>query len=491
MEIDRTCAAADTAFRAEPLIGPSWSPALLEAIAHRLEADRSAIVEIADRDSHLGATRLNGELTRTTDQLRQFAAATRLHYGHCDAHDPPDPAAAPSPTPDLKRIRVPIGPVAVFAASNFPLAFGVIGGDTASALAAGCPVIARAHPLQIATAQRLSASIKQGLETVGAPEKWFGLIDDPSRSAGETLVRHPAIEAVGFTGSFSGGTALAALAAQRARPIPVFAEMGSINPLFVTQGASSAPQSSALVDGLAASITLGAGQFCTKPGLIVLPETSDVDRLISELVARLTSIPPAQMLSEEMAEAFRTGFKDRSSLQGVTVLLALSDETAGANQTPGLLEVEADALSATHMCLTELFGPAAVLTRTNDPQRIISLLPGSLTATVHSRQDERAERTELLRSLARRSGRVIHNGFPTGVAVKPAMHHGGPYPSTNHSWATSVGLSAVERFRRPVTLQSWPDSDFEEIIAASRGRGASSWACRRTAVIGFDSWSSS
>lgn len=470
--VDFVCRSAQDAFDGAPLAGPPWTSDLLVGIADELESNRDRIVDVADQESRLGGQRLHGELSRTAGQLRAFATWAAHEYARVEVHDPPDATATPGPSPDLRRVNIPIGPVAVFAASNFPLAFGVAGGDAASALAAGNPVIARAHPLQIGTARAIGAVVSRALDVVGAPSAWFQLIADPGRIAGEELVRHPAIRAVGFTGSHSGGMALATIASRRSTPIPVYAEMGSINPLFITQRALE-QKLETMASDLASSITLGVGQFCTKPGLIVIGNEELGARFVEVLAERLDNVEPKPMLSHSMTEAFHHGFDARASTEGVSAVLRPILDDHG-NTGPGLLDMRSDQLLPGHICLDELFGPAAVIVRTERFEDVTGLLPGSLTATIHTADDEATEWKRLVRSLGRTAGRVIHNGYPTGVAVKPAMQHGGPYPSSNHDWATSVGVSAAQRFRRPVTFQSWPTDVTEDLRAAGLGGSGAS-----------------
>jgi NADP-dependent aldehyde dehydrogenase len=452
--IDGVCRSASSAFDKAAIIGPPWTSDLLRSIARELEEDRDEVVSAADEESHLGVVRLQGELNRTIGQLEGFASWSSLEYGRVEVHDKADSGAMP-PTPDLQRLSIPIGPIAVFAASNFPLAFGVMGGDAASALAAGNPVVARAHPLQVRTALAVFAAVVRAIDSVGAPRSWFQLVDNPDQAAGEELVSHPAIRAVGFTGSHSGGMALALLASQRPVPIPVYAEMGSINPLFVTTGALM-ERRDALVAGLVGSITQGAGQFCTKPGLIVVPKGDSGDEFVRLLTDALRNVGPQIMLATSMMENFAEGFLIRSKCPGVmTTLEPVIDELHGVGA--GMLEIEANRLTADHLCMEELFGPAAVVVRSDRFDQVVDMIPGSLTVTIHSAESERRERAELLRVVGRRAGRVVHNGFPTGVAVKAAMQHGGPFPASNHDWATSVGLASAQRFRRPLVFQSWPE----------------------------------
>ena len=416
----------------------------LEAIADALDAHRDELVTVADEETALGVDRLRGEVGRTTGQLRLFARAI-VEGSYLEvAIDHADASATP-PRPDLRRMLRPIGPIAVFAASNFPFAFSVAGGDTASALAAGCPVIVKAHPGHARLSALTASIVSAALAEAGAPAGAFALVD--GYEAGVELVQSVGVSAVAFTGSVRGGRALHDLAAARSAPIPFFGELGSINPVVVTRAADAA-RGAELATGLAASFSLGAGQFCTKPGVVFVPRDST---LAASIVA------PAggqRLLTESIDEGFRAGIDHLLAIEGVTVLSG--GEGDGAQ--PTIIGVDATTLAA-HAgdVLAEVFGPVTVLVSYGDDSELvesIAHLEGTLTATLHSEASD--ETTEIVRILTGIAGRVLFRGWPTGVAVAWAQHHGGPWPATT-SQHTSVGVTALRRFLRPIAYQDAPE----------------------------------
>lgn len=433
--------------------------AFLRAAADRLEAGREKIVATADAESALGEPRLSGELGRTTGQLRAFADEVEdggylgVIVDHADATLTP-------PRPDLRRYRVPIGVVAVYAASNFPLAFSVPGGDTASALAAGCPVVVKAHPDHPATSALCGDALRAAAVETGLPEDVVSVVH--GFDAGVELVRHPLVAAAGFTGSVRGGRALYDAAAARPRPIPFHGELGSLNPVVVTP-AAVAERAEEIGEGLGGSVTLGTGQFCVKPGLVFVPEGDAGDRMLGTLTERLHGAAPGHLLDDRMREAFLDGVAARSALDHVETPVTPGTGDDGRAVRPGLLTVTADALGDGHeLLLEECFGPVTVAVRYGDEaevEEVLGRLPGSLTATVHLGAAEATgaggSAAALLARLTPLAGRVLVNGWPTGVAVTTAQHHGGPYPATT-STSTSVGATAVERWLRPVAYQDTP-----------------------------------
>jgi acyl-CoA reductase-like NAD-dependent aldehyde dehydrogenase len=422
----------------------------LHTCADALTGAGDELVALAGEESGLTEPRLRGELDRTTGQLRllgDFVAAGRHLPGITS------PGSAPGGG-DIVTASVPLGPVAVFAASNFPLAFGVAGGDTASALAAGCPVVAKAHPAQPRTSRRIAE-----LMTGSLPEGVFHLVEGgPDVSI--ALVTDPHVKAVGFTGSLGGGRALMDAAAARPEPIPVYAEMGSLNPVFVLPHAAA---DTGWAAGLAAAVTGSAGQLCTKPGLIVLPDNASGAALAAELAAAVADVPAEHlMLTEAMAAAHHDWLAEVKGRDGVTVTAAEPGDGARAF----VVEVAPEAVTAD--LLVEHFGPTAVISRV-EPQRyaeIADRLEGSLTATVIGTEEDHSSAAELLPSLAAKAGRIIWNGVPTGVAVCDAMLHGGPWPATSAAWSTSVGTAAINRFRRPVALQGLPEKLVSRVAPA-------------------------
>jgi NADP-dependent aldehyde dehydrogenase len=432
---------------------------LLEAMAAALEADRETLVPLADRETALGPARLNGELTRTVYQLRFMAAVIRdgahLEIVIDHAHDAPMGRLA-----DVRRLLAPIGPVAMFGASNFPFAFSVAGGDTAAALAAGCPVVAKAHSSHPALSAAVRGALARACEAVGVPSEVIGVVF--GRAAGNALVTHPGIRAVAFTGSTAGGRALFDLAVGRPDPIPFYGELGSLNPLAVTP-AAAAERAAAIAEGWVGSFTLGVGQFCTKPGLALVPAGADGDAFRDVAVARAASVGAAWMLNGSMQAAYEAGTARLGTVPGaVAHQEPAPDDAGGFAVTPTLVEATtADLCAEGSPLLDECFGPAAILVRYADAADLLDALArmeGSLTASVHIGEGETELPARLLAVGAGFAGRVLVNGYPTGVGVNWAMQHGGPWPASTSSGHTSVGATSIRRFLRPVAFQDVPDA---------------------------------
>ncbi|MEV6400412.1 aldehyde dehydrogenase (NADP(+)) [Streptomyces sp. NPDC051907] len=458
-EIDRVVRAAHAARTA--LADRGLRARLLRTAADLLDEAGEHVIEAADAETALGPVRLTGELARTTAQLRAFADVVD-EGAYLDVRiDHADPDRTP-PWPDLRRYKIPLGVVAVYAASNFPLAFSVPGGDTASALAAGCPVVVKAHPNHPAASELCASVLRRAAHAVGLPEDVVTIVH--GFDAGVELVRHPLVAAAGFTGSVRGGRALFDAAAARPVPIPFHGELGSLNPVVVTE-AAAAERAEQLGAGLAGSMTLGEGQFCTKPGLVLAPAGDEGDRLLKSLTAAVSQTEPGVMLDHRMRSAFVEGVRERAELPGVQAPITPG---AGGEHTvnAGFLSVPARLLAAEgahDLLLEECFGPVTVVARYASDAEITAVLgrlPGNLTATLHLSDAEAAGEgrgAELLAELTPLAGRVLVGGWPTGVAVAPAQHHGGPYPATT-SAATSVGATAVERWLRPVAFQTTPEA---------------------------------
>lgn len=458
-EVDAAVRAAAAAIPA--LADRSVRSRLLRGAAGLLEDEGAAIVAAADAETALGLPRLTGELARTAYQLRAFADVVDEGDYLDVIIDHADPAAQPIARPDLRRYKIPLGVVAVYAASNFPLAFSVPGGDTASALAAGCPVVVKAHPDHPATSALCADVLRRAAVATGLPADTVVLVH--GFQAGVELVRHPLVAAAGFTGSIPGGRALYDAAAARPRPIPFHGELGSLNPVVVTE-AAAAERAEQIGTGLAGSFTLGAGQFCTKPGLVLAPGGEHGDRLVAALTGAAAAAGPGVLLDARMRENFLKGVAARAALPGVEAPVTPGDGGEHAVQ-PGFVTVAAADLteqSAYDLLLEECFGPLTVVVRYGSAAELAAVLdrlPGNLTATAHLGTEEAAlpggEAAALLARLTGLAGRVLVNGWPTGVAVAPAQHHGGPYPATT-STSTSVGGTAIERWLRPVAYQDTP-----------------------------------
>ncbi|MBX7549011.1 aldehyde dehydrogenase (NADP(+)) [Streptomyces sp. NPDC004232] len=456
-EVDAAVRAAHAARGA--LADRTVRAAFLRSAADGLDAARDGLVETADAETALGPVRLTGELARTSYQLRAFAGIVDEGAFLDVVIDHPDDTATP-PVPDLRRYKVPLGVVAVYSASNFPFAFSVAGGDTASALAAGCPVVVKAHPDHPALSELVAKVLRRAAAGHGIPEGVVGLVH--GFEAGIELIRHPQIAAAGFTGSVRGGRALFDAAAARPAPIPFHGELGSLNPVLVTE-AAVAERAEAIGTGLAGSMTLGAGQFCVKPGLVLVPSGAAGDRLVKSLTDAVSDTDAGVLLDHRMRDNFVAGVEERARLADVD-----SPVTPGAGGehtvSAGFLTVPAAKLTeegAYDLLLEECFGPVSVVARYADEAEasaVLSRLPGNLTATVQVSAEEAAGQgrgPELLASLTPLAGRVVVNAWPTGVAVAPAQHHGGPYPATT-STSTSVGGTAIERWLRPVAYQNAP-----------------------------------
>ena len=455
-------AAAPITAAASDLERSAW----LTAIADRLDASAAELVALADSESSLGTPRLTGELARTTAQLRLFGAVVR-DGGYLEATiDHANPQATP-PHADIRRMLRALGPVAVFAASNFPFAFSVAGGDTASALAVGCPVIVKAHPGHPGLSRLTATLVIEALAEAGAPDGTFGLIE--GLDEGIALVQHPAITAVGFTGSVRGGRALYDLAVNRPTPIPFYGELGSINPVLITESAIT-ERGADLAAGLAASFTMGVGQFCTKPGVVFVPEGAGFESALVEAVGDPSS---GTMLTESIAHAFATGIAELSSRDDVEVLAGSPASTGDETGSTIVLRTTAAAVLADpETLLEEHFGPATLLISYTDRAEAIAAIAavqGTLTATLHAGEGEEID--EVVAALSAVAGRVLFTGWPTGVGVTWSQQHGGPWPSTTSSMFTSVGATAVRRFLRPVAFQDAPERALPEALREANPLG--------------------
>jgi len=431
--------------------GPETLARFLETVGEQIVAAGDELISTCASETALSVDRLTGERTRTVNQLRMFAALVR-EGSWVDARiDTAIPDRKPVPRPDLRRVLLPLGPVAVFGASNFPLAFSVAGGDTASALASGCPVVVKPHPGHPKTSEIVATAILKAADECRMPEGVFAMVDETSVQIGLDLVRHPLIKAVGFTGSTRAGRALFDAANSRPEPIPVFAEMGSLNPLFVLPGALEKRWETIATD-LAGSVTLGTGQFCTKPGLILAQRSATLERFAARLSELLSNFPPRRMLNDGISKRFEES------------LLKVNDYVQGKGNAY-LLCTNSKHFRENHALHEEIFGPATLLVQCESGDDLIDLareLDGQLTTTIHAEPEESDLSGRLLSELQEKAGRIVWNGFPTGVEVAPSMQHGGPYPATTDSRFTSVGTAAIQRFARPVCYQGFP----EELLPA-------------------------
>ena len=487
-EVDRACGLAAAAAPRWAELSNAERAVFLEAVAARIEAIAPDLVARAGEETGLPAARLQGEIGRTTGQLRLFAAVA----GRGDWVDPrierADPDRKPVPKPDHRSLLRPLGPVAVFCASNFPFAFSVAGGDTAAAFAAGCPVVVMAHHAHVGTAELVGGAIDEAVRSCGLPEGSFSLVFGAGRVAGQRIARHPAIRAIGFTGSRTGGRALMDIAAARPAPIPVYAEMSSVNPVVLLEGAL-ASRGDAIAAGLFGSCTLGVGQFCTQPGVVILVKSVAAHTFVAALAALFAEAPAGVMLTSGIHRAYEQGLAARKARPGVKVL-AVGKPAEGPNRgVAALMATDAATFLADHSLHEEIFGPTSLVVWCDDDaavEQVVRSLPGNLTATVHGTDAELAWRTGLVAELAARAGRVVANGYPTGVEVSHAIVHGGPWPALSDGRSTSVGSAAILRFARPVCYQNFPDAALPAALKNANPLGLSRLVdgVRTTAAVG-------
>ncbi|NDY93907.1 aldehyde dehydrogenase (NADP(+)) [Ideonella livida] len=456
-EVDAACRLAQAVFPTFSTLAPAVRAGFLDTIADELDALGDDFIATVGRETALPEARLRGERARTSGQMRLFATVLRRGDFLAARIDRALPQRSPLPRPDLRQCRLGVGPVGVFGASNFPLAFSTAGGDTAAALAAGCPVVVKAHSGHMATAEAVAEAIHRAAERTGMPDGVFSMVY--GGGVGEWLVQHPAIQAVGFTGSLRGGRALCDLAAARPDPIPVFAEMSSINPVVVLPGALQA-RGAQVAQELAASVTLGVGQFCTNPGLVLGVRSPEFSAFVAALCQRMAEATPQTMLNRGTFGSYCHGVQALLAVPGITRLCG-ADSTGGL-AAPQVFQAEARLLLQGDAHLQEeVFGPATVVVEVADRAELLQALAalrGQLTATLIGEPDELAACADLVALLARKAGRVLVNGYPTGVEVCDAMVHGGPYPATSDARGTSVGTLAIDRFLRPVCYQNLPDA---------------------------------
>ncbi|MCB9314823.1 MAG: aldehyde dehydrogenase (NADP(+)) [Lewinellaceae bacterium] len=457
-EINQALEGAQAAFAGYRRKTAQQRAEFLRAIGEQITALGHTLIERAMAETGLPQARLEGERGRTVGQLNKFAD-TLLEGSWVQARiDRAQPDRTPLPRPDVRSMYIPLGPVAVFGASNFPLAFSVAGGDTASALAAGCPVIVKAHPSHPGTSELVAGAIAAAAQKTDMPAGVFSMLHGGVHES-RMLVQHPLLKAVGFTGSFKAGRALYDLAAVRPEPIPVYAEMGSVNPVFIlpdflkTRGAEIAA-------GLCGSVTLGVGQFCTNPGLVVTTDTAGLSKFLETLGPHIQNTPAGTMLNAGINAAYESNLEALARRPGVTVL-AKGQNATGQNQgTAALLRVSAAHFLEDAQLQEEVFGPSTLVVAGNDAGQlgqVIAALQGQLTATIYGTEQDFRDFPDIMDQLAQKAGRLLFGGFPTGVEVCDAMVHGGPYPATTDSRSTSVGTAAIFRFVRPVAFQNFPD----------------------------------
>jgi len=465
-DVDAACALAWSAFDRFRETSLPARAEFLDTIANNILELGDALVERCVAETGLPRARIEGERARTVGQLRMFAGVVRAGDFLEVRVDPAQPERKPLPRPDLRMRHIPLGPVAVFGASNFPLAFSVAGGDTAAAFAAGCPVIVKAHSAHPGTSELVGKAVRQAVAACGMPDGTFSMLFGSGREIGQSLVRDPRIKAVGFTGSRQAGTELMAIAAARPEPIPVYAEMSSINPVILFPHALE-QRGEAIAQAFVQSLTLGAGQFCTNPGLILAVQGPALDRFVAAASQALARAPAATMLTPGIHRAFEKGVAAFSGHPDVQTV-ARAQPAAGAYECQGaLFSTTAEAFREHALLREEIFGAASLIVRCPDfqsMQALIESLEGQLTASLHIDEPDYPAVQPLLPALERRAGRLIVNGFGTGVEVSHAMVHGGPYPSTADGRSTSVGSLAIRRFLRPVCYQDMPEALLPEAL---------------------------
>lgn len=457
-DVNAACEAAEEAFWSFGYTSREDRAAFLNKIADEIEARADAITEIGSQETGLPEARLQGERGRTTGQIRLFAEHILKGDYLDERHDEALPDRAPLPRPDLKMIQRPVGPVAVFGASNFPLAFSTAGGDTAAALAAGCPVVVKGHSAHPGTGEIIAEAVHAAIKACNIHPGVFSLIQGGNREVGAAVVKHPLIKAVGFTGSLAGGRALFDLCAQRPEPIPFFGELGSVNPMFILDNALN-NRGTDIAAGWAGSLTMGAGQFCTNPGIAIVQAGEKGEAFICAAQEALGAFGAQTMLTDGIAAAYHSGQRRIAETAGVQdVLTTMCDQR---DATPYLYRTTAANWLENEVLAEEVFGPLGVVVtaeNADEMQKIARSLQGQLTCTLHMDDADIEAAQRLMPVLERKAGRILANGFPTGVEVSDAMVHGGPYPASTNFGATSVGTLSIRRFLRPVCYQNLPDT---------------------------------
>lgn len=457
-EINNTMIRAKEAFKVYRTTSGVKKAELLRAIEVEMSAMRQTIIERAMEETNLPEPRLAGEFGRTTAQLKMFASLLEEGSWVEARIDTALPERTPAPRPDLRKMLVPIGPVVVFGASNFPLAFSTAGGDTASALAAGCPVIVKAHPAHAKTSELVATCILQAVKKTGMPDGVFAHVQGSSTAVGQALVEHPLTKAVGFTGSYTGGKALFDLANKRPEPIPVFSEMGSVNPVFLLPGAIK-NRTEEVAKMYAGSITQSVGQFCTNPGLLLGVKGKEMTTFVSKLGTLISEQKPGTMLYPGIAANYQRNRSEALKQKGVEVVSGTSSASDGEAH-PTLATVSLEDFADNEKLKEEVFGPYSIVVQgntVNELSRALDSVPGQLTATIIGEPEEFEEFADFISEVREKAGRVIINGVPTGVEVCASMQHGGPFPATTDSRFTSVGTDAIKRFVRPVCFQNFPN----------------------------------
>jgi NADP-dependent aldehyde dehydrogenase len=473
-EVDLAVRLAADAFEVYQRVTGQERGVFLRTIAAKIEAIAGEVIERAMQETALAQARLQGETARTCAQLRLFAQVAEEGSWVQARMDRADPERKPTPKPDIRSMLRPLGPVVVFGASNFPLAFSVAGGDTASALAGGNTVVFKAHPAHPGTSELVGRAIQESIRECNLPEGVFSLLFDRGTQVGVELVKHPLVKAGGFTGSRAGGRILMDLAAARPEPIPFYAEMSSTNPVFILPGALR-ERGESIAAGFHGSFTMGAGQFCTKPGLVFLPEGDGAAAFAEKLQQLVAGSSQFHLLTKPIHSAFNSAIAARQASGSVRLAAAGPQPEAGASFAVGsaLFETDAASFLGSHLD-AEIFGPTTLLVRHSTRDQVLAVahaLEGHLTATLHGTEADLREFADLIAILENKVGRIVLNGFPTGVEVTHAMVHGGPYPATSDGRSTSVGSQAIFRFARPVCYQGFPDGALPDALKRANPLG--------------------
>lgn len=475
-EADEAMRAADGAFDALRTAPVETRAVFLETLAEEILALGDALLERAHAETALPMARLTGERGRAVNQCKMFAQLIREGSWAEASIDRAQPDRQPLPKPDVRRVLQPLGPVVVFGASNFPFAIGVVGTDTVCALAAGCPVVVKAHPAHPGTCEMLSRAVFKALQTTGLPLGSFSILHGRGHEIGTELVRHPLTQAVAFTGSLRGGRALMDVAAARPHPIPVYAEMGSVNPVFVLPGALK-ERAAKMAEAYVGSVTMGVGQFCTNPAMVLGVQSPELSEFIQEAGEQAAKVAPQSMLHRGICETYEAGTAVWHTVSGLKVAgqsAAMPDHKA--NQAAcRIFHTTLEVLQANEELQREVFGPCSIVAECDGIESLLEFargLEGQLTAAIHGTPEDLRQHAALVRILERKVGRIIFNGFGTGIEPCPSMHHGGPYPASSHSFFTSIGTGSIYRFVRPVCYQGFPDDCLPEALQNSNPRGS-------------------
>ena len=474
-EADEALRAADGAFDGLRGAGVETRAAFLETLAEEILALGDALLERAHAETALPMARLTGERGRAVNQCRMFAALLREGSWAEASIDRAQPERQPVPKPDVRRVLQPIGPVVVFGASNFPFAIGVVGTDTVCALAAGCPVVVKAHPAHPGTCEMLARTVFIALQKSGLPQGSFSMLQGRGHEIGTELVRHPLTQAVAFTGSLRGGRALMDVAAARPHPIPVYAEMGSVNPVFVLPGALR-ERAAQMAEAYIGSVTMGVGQFCTNPAMVLGIKSPELSTFVQAAGEAARKVAPQTMLHRGICETYEAGTAVWHTVSGLR-LAGQSDAAPNHEATQAacrIFSAPLDVLQSNEELQREVFGPCSIIAEGDSMEAVLEFargLEGQLTAAIHGTAEDLRQHAELVRILERKVGRLIFNGFGTGIEPCPSMHHGGPYPAASHSYFTSIGTGSIHRFVRPVCYQGFPDDCLPEALQNANPRG--------------------